>query len=172
MNKEVRCAIYTRKSKKSDPEQILNSLEAQRMVCEEYIKKQQGFIILAKKYDDDGKSGENLKRSAISELLCDIKKGEVDCVVVYKLDRLSRDTDDGENIGKLLGKHGIRLIAVTQPFDLDTSMGRFMRTILAGQAQLEREMIVERVLDKIALSKQRGWEEVYHWGMMQKIRSW
>lgn len=156
MDKEIRCAIYTRKSKKSDPEQILNSLEAQRMVCEEYIKKQQGFIILPKKYEDDGKSGENLRRSAIIELLCDIKKGEVDCVVVYKLDRLSRDTDDGEDISKMLRKLGVGLIAVTQPFDQNTSVGRFMRTILTGQAQLERDMITERVLDKIAMSKQQG----------------
>ncbi|WP_264704948.1 MULTISPECIES: recombinase family protein [unclassified Wolbachia] len=156
MLKEVRCAIYTRKSNEDGLEQKFNSLDAQRVACEKYIKSREGWVALAKRYDDGGFSGKNLERPAIKELFEDVKKGEVDCVVVYTLDRLSRETKDSIEVTSFFRRHRVNFIAVTQIFDNNTPMGKFVQTVLSGAAQLEREMIVERVKNKIATSKEQG----------------
>ncbi|WP_353285267.1 recombinase family protein [Wolbachia endosymbiont (group A) of Beris morrisii] len=156
MLKEVRCAIYTRKSNEDGLEQKFNSLDAQRVACEKYIKSKEGWVALAKKYDDGGYSGKNLERPAIKELFEDVKKGEVDCVVVYTLDRLSRETKDSIEVTSFFRRHRVNFVAVTQIFDNNTPMGKFVQTVLSGAAQLEREMIVERVKNKIAASKEQG----------------
>ncbi len=111
---------------------------------------------MAKKYDDGGFSGSNLNRPAIKELFEDVKAGEVDCVVVYTLDRLSRETKDCIEVTSFFRRHRISFVAVTQIFDNNTPMGKFVQTVLSGAAQLEREMIVERVKNKIATSKEEG----------------
>ncbi|WP_143688986.1 recombinase family protein [Wolbachia endosymbiont of Laodelphax striatellus] len=156
MLKEVRCAIYTRKSNEDGLEQKFNSLDAQRIACEKYIKSREGWVILAKRYDDGGFSGKNLERPAIKELFEDVKAGEVDCVVVYTLDRLSRETKDSIEVTSFFRRHRVNFVAVTQIFDNNTPMGKFVQTVLSGAAQLEREMIVERVKNKIATSKEQG----------------
>ncbi len=111
---------------------------------------------MAKRYDDGGFSGKNLERPAIKELFEDVKAGEVDCVVVYTLDRLSRETKDSIEVTSFFRRHRVNFIAVTQIFDNNTPMGKFVQTVLSGAAQLEREMIVERVKNKIATSKEEG----------------
>ncbi len=156
MLKEVRCAIYTRKSNEDGLEQKFNSLDAQRVACEKYIKSKEGWVALAKRYDDGGYSGSNLNRPEIKELFEDVKAGEVDCVVVYTLDRLSRETKDCIEVTSFFRRHRISFVAVTQIFDNNTPMGKFVQTVLSGAAQLEREMIVERVKNKIATSKEQG----------------
>ena len=156
MLKEVRCAIYTRKSNEDGLEQKFNSLDAQRVACEKYIKSREGWVALAKRYDDGGFSGKNLERPAIKELFEDVKAGEVDCVVVYTLDRLSRETKDSIEVTSFFRRHRVNFVAVTQIFDNNTPMGKFVQTVLSGAAQLEREMIVERVKNKIATSKEQG----------------
>ncbi|QTG99457.1 recombinase family protein [Wolbachia endosymbiont of Rhagoletis indifferens] len=156
MLKEVRCAIYTRKSNEDGLEQKFNSLDAQRVACEKYIKSREGWVVLAKRYDDGGFSGKNLERPAIKELFEDVKGGEIDCVVVYTLDRLSRETKDSIEVTSFFRRHRVNFVAVTQIFDNNTPMGKFVQTVLSGAAQLEREMIVERVKNKIATSKEQG----------------
>ncbi|WP_353283704.1 recombinase family protein [Wolbachia endosymbiont (group A) of Pogonocherus hispidulus] len=156
MLKEVRCAIYTRKSNEDGLEQKFNSLDAQRVACEKYIKSREGWVALVKRYDDGGYSGKNLERPAIKELFKDVKAGEVDCVVVYTLDRLSRETKDSIEVTSFFRRHRVNFVAVTQIFDNNTPMGKFVQTVLSGAAQLEREMIVERVKNKIATSKEQG----------------
>ncbi|MGL9719135.1 MAG: recombinase family protein, partial [Wolbachia sp.] len=153
---QIRCAIYTRKSNEDGLEQKFNSLDAQRATCEKYIKNQQGWIVLEKRYDDGGYSGSNINRPAIKELFRDIEAGEVDCIVVYTLDRLSRNTQDCIEATSFFRRHRINFVAVTQIFDNNTPMGRFVQTVLSGAAQLDREMIVERVTNKIARSKEEG----------------
>ncbi|MBA8757904.1 recombinase family protein [Wolbachia pipientis] len=156
MLKEVRCGIYTRKSNEDGLEQKFNSLDAQRVACEKYIKSREGWVALAKRYDDGGFSGKNLERPAIKELFEDVKAGEVDCVVVYTLDRLSRETKDSIEVTSFFRRRRVNFVAVTQIFDNNTPMGKFVQTVLSGAAQLEREMIVERVKNKIATSKEQG----------------
>ena len=90
--RNLRCAIYTRKSTEHGLDQEFNSLDAQREACEAYIKSQasQGWTALPQHYDDPAYSGGNLDRPALKKLLRDIEAGRVDVVVVYKIDRLTR----------------------------------------------------------------------------------
>jgi site-specific DNA recombinase len=92
VRRSVRCAIYTRKSTEEGLDQDFNSLDAQRESAEAYIRSQaaEGWKLVPTRYDDGGYSGGTLDRPALAALVEDIKAGKVDCVVVYKVDRLSR----------------------------------------------------------------------------------
>jgi site-specific DNA recombinase len=91
-SKIVRCAIYTRKSTEDGLEKEFNSLDAQRAAAEAYIASQQheGWRCLPERYDDGGLTGGNLDRPALQRLLEAIAAGQVDCVLVQRVDRLSR----------------------------------------------------------------------------------
>ncbi len=92
----LRCAIYTRKSTEDGLNQPFNTLEAQREAAEAYILSQRhgGWTVVAERYDDGGYTGGNLDRPALQKLITDMERGRVDCVVVYKVDRLSRSLLD------------------------------------------------------------------------------
>src|SRR5512142_3015532 len=92
----LRCAIYTRKSTEEGLDQEFNSLDAQRESAEAYIASQraEGWTVLPDRYDDGGYTGGNMERPALDRLLKDIDAGKIDCVVVYKVDRLSRSLLD------------------------------------------------------------------------------
>ncbi|MDD3149348.1 MAG: recombinase family protein [Candidatus Gastranaerophilales bacterium] len=156
--KIIRCAIYTRKSSEEGLEQDFNSLDAQRESCENYIKSQQheGWTIVEKQYNDGGFSGGTLERPAVKELFKDIEAGEVDIVVVYKVDRLTRSLMDFSKIVELFDKHCASFVSITQQFNTTTSMGRLTLNILLSFAQFEREVTGERIRDKIAASKKKG----------------
>lgn len=156
--KKVRCAIYTRKSTEEGLEQDFNSLDAQREACEAYVKSQQheGWILNEKHYDDGGFSGGSLDRPAVQELFKDIEAGEVDIVVVYKVDRLTRSLMDFAKIVELFDKQNASFVSITQHFNTTTSMGRLTLNILLSFAQFEREVTGERIRDKFAASKKKG----------------
>ncbi|MDD3149942.1 MAG: recombinase family protein [Candidatus Gastranaerophilales bacterium] len=156
--KVIRCAIYTRKSCEEGLEQDFNSLDAQRESCENYIKSQQheGWTIVEKQYNDGGFSGGTLERPAVKELFKDIEADEVDIVVVYKVDRLTRSLMDFSKIVELFDKHCASFVSITQQFNTTTSMGRLTLNILLSFAQFEREVTGERIRDKIAASKKKG----------------
>ena len=86
----VRCAVYTRKSTDDGLEREFNSLDAQRDAGDAYVRSQahEGWRLLPDRYDDGGRTGANLDRPALARLLADVAAGRVDCVVVYKVDRL------------------------------------------------------------------------------------
>src|SRR5215470_7126852 len=92
----VRCAIYTRKSTEEGLDQDFNSLQAQREAAEAFILSQKhlGWVLVRDHFDDGGFSGGNLDRPALQKLLEGVDAGRVDCVVVYKVDRLSRSLLD------------------------------------------------------------------------------
>src|SRR5688572_31332397 len=94
--KVIRCAIYTRKSTEEGLEQAFNTLDAQREAGEAYVAAQrhEGWVCLPDRYDDGGFSGGTVERPALQRLLADIEAGRVDCVVVYKVDRISRSLLD------------------------------------------------------------------------------
>jgi len=154
----LRCAIYTRKSTEDGLEQEFNSLDAQREAGEAYIKSQQheGWVCLPTRYDDGGFTGGNMERPALKRLLADIEAGKVDCIVVYKVDRLSRSLIDFSKIMDVLERHCVSFVSVTQQFNTSTSMGRLMLNVLLSFAQFEREMISERTRDKIAATRRKG----------------
>jgi len=154
----IRCAIYTRKSSEEGLQQEFNSLDAQREAAEAYIasQKAEGWVCLPDRYDDGGFTGGNMDRPALRRLLSDIDAGKIDCVVVYKVDRLSRSLMDFAKIVEAFERHEVSFVSVTQHFNTTHSMGRLTLNILLSFAQFEREIIGERIRDKIGASRQRG----------------
>jgi DNA invertase Pin-like site-specific DNA recombinase len=156
--RKIRCAVYTRKSTDEGLEKEFNSLDAQRESCEAYIASQrtEGWVLVPDYYDDGGISGGTLERPALQRLLRDIEAGLVDVVAVNKIDRLSRSLMDFAKLVQTFDAHNVTFVSVTQSFNTTTSMGRLTLNILLSFAQYEREIIGERVRDKIAASKARG----------------
>src|SRR5215216_2946347 len=156
--KLFRCAIYTRKSTDHNLDLEFNSLDAQREACEAYIKSQahEGWRPLPCRYDDGAFSGASLERPALQALLAEIRAGKIDIVVVYKVDRLTRSLADFAKLVELFDQHSVSFVSVTQSFNTTSSMGRLTLNVLLSFAQFEREVIGERVRDKIAASKKKG----------------
>ena len=156
--RRLRCAIYTRKSSEEGLDMEFNSLDAQREACEAYIasQKAEGWVCLRDKYDDGGFSCGTLERPALKDLIADIEDGLIDIVVVYKIDRLSRALMDFSKLVEIFDKHGVTFVSVTQSFNTTTSMGRLTLNILLSFAQFEREVIGERIRDKVAASRKKG----------------
>src|SRR5579863_8662116 len=154
----VRCAIYTRKSTEEGLDQDFNSLQAQREAAEAYIKsqKQLGLALLTDHYDDGGFSGSNLDRPALQRLLEDIEARRIDCVVVYKVDRLSRSLLDFARLMDRFDQRSVSFVSVTQPFNTTTSLGRLTLNILLSFAEFEREIIRERTRDKMSAARRKG----------------
>lgn len=155
---QKRCAIYTRKSSEEGLEQSFNSLDAQREACESFIKSQQheGWTILPTHYNDGGFTGGNTERPALQTLINDIETNNIDIIIVYKVDRLSRSLADFVKLIELFDKHDVSFVSVTQQFNTSSSMGRLTLNVLLSFAQFEREVTSERIRDKIAASKQKG----------------
>lgn len=154
----IRCAIYTRKSTDEGLDQEFNTLDAQRESAEAFIKSQQheGWVALPDRYDDGGFTGGNIERPALKRLLADVTAGKVDCIVVYKVDRLSRSLLDFSRIMDTLEQNGARFVSVTQQFNTTHSMGRLTLNILLSFAQFEREIIAERTRDKMSAARRKG----------------
>jgi site-specific DNA recombinase len=136
----VRCAIYARKSTEEGLEKEFNSLDAQREAAEAYIESQkaQGLVALPERYEDGGFTGGNMERPALRSLLSHIEVGRVDCVVVYKVDRLSRSLLDFARMMALFEQHQVSFVAVTQEFNTRTPVGRLTLHMLLSFAQFER----------------------------------
>jgi DNA invertase Pin-like site-specific DNA recombinase len=113
-------------------------------------------VLVHDRYDDGGVSGGTLERPALRRLLADIEAGLVDVVVVYKIDRLSRSLMDFAKLVQIFDQNEVTFVSVTQSFNTTTSMGRLTLNILLSFAHFEREVIGERVRDKIAASRARG----------------
>ena len=113
--KSVRCAIYTRKSTEEGLDQEFNSLDAQRESAEAFIVSQrhEGWEAVAESYDDGGFTGGNMERPALKRLLADIKAGKIDCVIVYKVDRLSRSLMDFARIIEIFDSQRVSFVSVT-----------------------------------------------------------
>src|SRR5712691_10056245 len=154
----VRCAIYARKSTEEGLSQPFNSLDAQRQSAEDYISSQRhlGWTALERRYDDGGYTGANLERPALRMLMEDIESGQVDCVVVYKVDRLSRSLLDFARLIGIFEQRGVSLVSVTQQMNTTDSLGRLTLNILLSFAQFERELISERTRDKMRAARRKG----------------
>lgn len=158
LRRTYRCAVYTRKSHEEGLEQEFNSLDAQREAGENYIASQKanGWVCLPDRYDDGGFSGGNTSRPALRRIMEDIKAGKIDIVVIYKIDRLTRCLTDFSELQEFFDAHDVSFVSVTQEINTSTSAGRMMLNILMTFAQYEREIIAERVRDKVGAAKKRG----------------
>ncbi|MEO5376150.1 MAG: recombinase family protein, partial [Alphaproteobacteria bacterium] len=155
---KIRCAVYTRKSSEEGLEMEFNSLDAQREACEAFVasQKAEGWLLVPDRYDDGGISGGTLERPALKRLMTDIEVGKVDCVVVYKIDRLTRSLTDFAKLVDVFDRRQASFVSITQQFNTTTSMGRLTLNILLSFAQFEREVIGERIRDKFLASRRKG----------------
>lgn len=150
----MKFAIYSRKSKATDKgESIGNQVE----MCRNYINanapgEEHEFLI----YEDEGFSGKNTKRPEFLRMMQDAKKKRFQQVVVYRLDRISRNIVDFMTITEKLQSSSIGFVSINERFDTTTPMGRAMMQIAAVFAQLERETIAERVQDNMLMLSYTG----------------
>jgi site-specific DNA recombinase len=153
--KLVRCAIYTRVSTDGQAEVEFNSCDSQEIRIRSYISSQEGMEIF-KVYSDQGYSGANLDRPSLLELLRDIKAGHIDAVIAYKIDRLTRSPRDFYQLIEILDAYHVSFISVTEHFDTSTPSGRLLRNIMLTFGQFERELISERIRDKMFERAKKG----------------
>ena len=156
--RKLRCAVYTRKSSEEGLDMEFNTLDAQREACEAYIVSQraEGWLPVEDRYDDGGVSGGTLERPALKRLLADVEAGKIDVILVYKIDRLSRSMLDFLKLVETFERHGVTFVSITQSFNTTNSMGRLTLNVLLSFAQFEREVIGERIRDKVAASRKKG----------------
>jgi len=115
-----------------------------------------GWTLVPSEYSDGGYTGANIERPGVRQLLADIEAGKIDCVVVYKVDRLSRSLIDFSKMMELFEKKGICFVSITQQFNTNSSLGRLTLNILLSYAQFEREIISERTRDKQVAARKKG----------------
>lgn len=156
--RKLRCAIYTRKSTEEGLDMEFNSLDAQREACEAYIASQraEGWRPVPDRYDDGGVSGGTLERPALKRLVADVEAGKIDLVMVYKIDRLSRSMLDFLNLVEKFERNNVAFVSSTQSFNTTNAMGRMTLNMLVTFGQFEREVIGERIRDKVAASRKKG----------------
>ena len=142
---KTRCAIYVRKSTEHGLDMEFNSLDNQEQACRAYIMSQtfQGWEFF-KTYLDGGISGGTMARPGLQELLTDIRAGKIQCVLVYKIDRLSRSIYDFKRMMKKdFEPNNCNLVSITQSFDTSNAMGKLTLNMLLSFAEFEREVASE-----------------------------
>lgn len=154
----VRCAVYTRKSTSAGLEKDFNSLDAQREACLDYVRSQasRGWIALEEAYDDGGFTGANIERPGFQKLLDHVRQGLIDVVVIYKVDRLSRSLVDFARVMEHFNRHRVAFVSITQNFSTADPVGRLTLNMLMSFAEFEREMIADRIRDKVAGARRKG----------------
>lgn len=152
----MRFATYGRKSVYSDKS---DSVDNQKRMCHEYVELRfPGKIDSFESYFDEGLTGANTNRPGLKRLLADVEDGLIDALIVYQLDRLSRDVKDFANIYSILEEKGVMFISLKESIDTDTPIGKAMMFITATFAQMERETIAARVSDNMSgLAKKGFW---------------
>jgi len=153
---KTKIALYARKSKYTEKGQ---SIQNQIEECKGYIERNfRGESYEIRLYQDEGISGKNLERPEMQKMLRDIAADEIDVLVCYKLDRVSRSVRDFSNLIDELQARGKEFVSVKEKFDTRTPMGRAMIMICSVFSQLERETIAERITDNLyALAKTGRW---------------
>ncbi len=149
------CGLYTRVSSRNQAEADYSSLETQRERLEAYCKSQDNYAIY-RVYEDGGYSADSLDRPALKEMLRDLREGKLNCVLSYKIDRLTRSVKDFHLLMDLFDRNGVKFVSVTQSLDTQNPMGRLLRNVLLDFAQFEREMTADRTRDKMQQRAQKG----------------
>lgn len=150
-------ALYSRKSKFTGKgESIGNQVE----LCKEYVRTHFGEQVATQivVYEDEGFSGGNLNRPAFQRMMEAAKEGKFQAIIVYRLDRISRNVSDFSGLIEELSRLNIAFISIKEQFDTSTPMGRAMMYIASVFSQLERETIAERIRDNMhELAKTGRW---------------
>ena len=151
----MKAAIYTRISTDNQAEVELNSCETQETKIRSFISSQDSIQVY-KVYSDQGYSGASIERPALSEMLDDIQNNRIDLVISYKIDRLTRSPRDFYQLIEIFEKYNVSFISITERFDTSTPSGRLLRNIMLTFAQFERELISERIRDKMLERAKKG----------------
>jgi len=146
--------IYTRVSTEEQATSGI-SLEAQKEKLRQYCNFN-GWI-LANEYTDAGLSGGTLNRPGLQQLLGDAKKGLINVVLVYKLDRLSRSLRDIILTMDDFRQYNIDFISLNEKIDTTSSVGKLMFHIIGAFAEFERDIIRERVIFGMDKKAQDGY---------------
>ena len=143
----MRIANYARKSIFSDKS---DSIDNQFRMCQNFAEALYGKKIdKYVKYSDEDYTGANTDRPSFQRLLDDVKSNMFDVVIVYQLDRLSRDVRDFSNVYSIFNEHNVMFISVKENIDTSTPIGRAMMYVTVVFAQMERETIAQRVTDNM-----------------------
>ncbi len=151
----MKIAIYTRVSTDTQADKEFNSCEAQEQKIRSFVLSQENMMVY-KVYSDQGYTGANTDRPALTEMLNDIQNSKVDLVAAYKIDRLTRSPKDFYHLIDIFEQHKVNFISVTERFDTSTPSGRLLRNIMLTFAQFERELISERTRDKMHECAKKG----------------
>jgi site-specific DNA recombinase len=149
------CGLYTRVSSRNQAEADYSSLETQRERLEAYCRSQENYTVY-RVYEDGGYSADSMDRPALKEMLRDIRDGKLNCVLAYKIDRLTRSVRDFHALTDLFDRNDVKFVSVTQSIDTQNPMGRLLRNVLLDFAQFEREMTADRTRDKMHQRAQKG----------------
>src|SRR5215472_12927154 len=149
------CGLYTRVSSRNQADADYSSLETQRERLEAYCRSQESYTVY-RVYEDGGYSADSLDRPALKEMLRDVRAGKLNCILAYKIDRLTRSVKDFHLLMDLFDRHGVKFVFVTQSLDTQNPMGRLLRNVLLDFAQFEREMTADRTRDKMFQRAQKG----------------
>lgn len=153
-----RCVIYCRKSSSEGLDRNYTSIDAQRDTCLRFIESHagDGWQYTGQVFEDGGFSGGTTDRPAFQRMMRDVRNGEIDIIVIYKLDRTNRNKRDFWNIEHELRQHGVEIACATQSIELKTSTGRATTGIMMDFAELEREMDSERILGQLRAARAAG----------------
>jgi site-specific DNA recombinase len=129
------------------------SLAAQRAKIDAYALVKDWHV--AEIIQDEG-TAKDLKRLGAQRLLSLVERGQVDVVIIYKLDRLTRSVSDLDKLMKLFVRKNVALVSLQESLDATTATGRLMMNLLASVSQWEREVIGERTKDAMQHLKATG----------------
>jgi site-specific DNA recombinase len=149
----MRSFIYCRVSTREQSTEEHYSLDNQEQRCRDYITMKKWQAATVRK---DVASGKNDNREGFQQLLADIKGRRIDVVIVYRLDRLSRNVRDIYDFLDSIRQYDVAFVSVTEGFDTTTAMGRAMLGVAAVFAQLTREMISENCKDGLLRRAEAG----------------
>lgn len=156
MEKQRKIAIYARKSKITETgKSIQNQID--RCACYAKLKfDAQADRLLV--YQDEGLSGFYSDRPQYINMLKEIRRGNVQAVICYKFDRISRRTLELLELVEELRRRDIAFISCTDEVDTGTKTGKIVMSLLASIAEFERDIIAERITDNLcALAKEGRW---------------
>ena len=149
------CALYPRVSSRNQLDNDYSSLQTQRERLEAYCRSQDNYTVF-RVYEDGAYSAETIDRPALKQMLADIQAGKVNCVLAYKIDRLTRSVKDFHVLMDIFDRFNVKFVSITQSLDTQHPMGRLLRNILLDFAQFEREMTADRTRDKMHQRAQNG----------------
>jgi site-specific DNA recombinase len=155
----VTIAIYSRKSKFTGKgDSIANQIEMCKQRAKHYlnmknIPETDAKILI---YEDEGFSGKNTARPEFQKMLAAVKANEINCVICYKLDRISRNVGDFAQTYEIFEKYKVDFLCAGETYDTTTPAGRAMMGMVSVFAQMEREVTAERVRDNMHMLARSG----------------